>query len=71
MKGVPHVTNLENKLWEMKETHEHHNDHTHILDDEIMMASDMEVNNILGIAEDDPQNYKDATKVYDADKWEL
>ena len=54
MKGVTHVTNLENKLWEMKETHEHHNDHAHILDDEIMIASDIEVNNVLGVAEDDP-----------------
>ena len=47
MKGVPHVTNLENKLREMKETHEHCNDHAHILDDEIMIASDVEVNNTL------------------------
>ena len=54
MKGVPHVTNLENKLWEMKETHEHRNDHAHILDDKVMIASDVEVNNILGIVEDDP-----------------
>ena len=52
--GVPHATNLENKLWEMKGTHEHCNDHAHIRDDEIMIASDMEVNNVLGIAEDDP-----------------
>ena len=35
-----------------------------------MVASDMEVKNILGIAEDDPQNYKEATKAYDAEKWE-
>ena len=54
MKGVPHVTNLENKLWEMKETHKHRNNHAHILDDEVMIASDVEVKNILGVAKDDP-----------------
>ena len=51
MKGVACMTNLERKLQEMKETHEQCNDHTHVLDDKIMVASNMEVNNILGIAE--------------------
>ena len=51
MKWVAHMTNLERKLQEMKDTHEECHDHAHVLDDKIMVASNMEVNNILGIAE--------------------
>ena len=47
MKGVAHMTNLERKLQEMKETHEQCNDHAHVLDDKIMVASVMEVNKLL------------------------
>ena len=70
MKGVAHVTNLERTLWEMRETHEQHNDLAHILDDRIMDVSDMEVNDVLGIAEDDLQNYKEPKKAYDPNNWE-
>ena len=51
MNGVVHETNLERTLREMRETT---GQHAHILNDQIMVVKDMEINEVLGVAEDDP-----------------
>ena len=43
----------------------------HMLDDHITVATNVEVNETLGVAEDDPQNYHEAKQAYDAEKWEM
>ena len=52
MKGVVHETNLERTLREMRETT---GQLAHILDDQIMVVTDTEINEVLGVAEDDPK----------------
>ena len=40
------------------------------LEDTTPVVTDKEVNEMLGVAEDDPQNYQEATQAYDAAEWE-
>ena len=42
----------------------------HMLDDHITVVTNAEVNETLGVVEDDPQNYQEAKQAYDAEKWE-
>ena len=42
----------------------------HMLDNHITVATDAEVNETLGVVEDDPQNYHEAKQAYDTEKWE-
>ena len=41
------------------------------LKDTIAIALDKEINDLLGVAEDDPQNYREATQAYNAAEWDI
>lgn len=67
MKGLPGKTQLKRMLQEMRgRTNE---DGIYMLHDHMTVATNMEVDETLGIMEDDPQNYCEARQVYDAEKW--
>ena len=42
----------------------------HMLDDHITVVTDAEVNETLGVAEDDTWSYHKAKQAYDVEKWE-
>ena len=42
-----------------------------MLDNHITVATNVEVNEILGVAENDPQNYHEVKQAYDVEKWEM
>ena len=58
MKGIPHETHLEKTIQEMRERVD--DNQAHMLDDHITVATDVESNETLGMAEDDPRNYHEA-----------
>ena len=66
MKGIPHE--LEKTIREMRERVDENR--AHMLDDHITVATYAEVNETLGVAEDDPRNYHEAKQTYDTEKWE-
>ena len=45
-------------------------DQAYTLNDHVTVTTDMEIDEALSVAEDDLQNYQEATRAHDADKWE-
>ena len=69
MKGIPHESHLEKTIREMRERVDENR--AHMLDDHITVATNAEINETLGVAEDDPWNYREAKQAYDVEKWEM
>ena len=71
MRGIPHETLLEKTMREMREKRTPlAGDIANALKDTTPVVTDKEVNEMLGVTEDDPRNYREATQAYDAAEWE-
>ena len=71
MRGIPHETLLEKTTREMREKRARlAGDMANALEDTTPVVTDKEVNEMLGVTEDDPRNYREATQAYDAAEWE-
>ena len=67
MKGIPYETQLEKTLQEMREEN---GGQIHTLDNHITTETDMEMDEVLCVAEDDLQTYNEAKQAHDVEKWE-
>ena len=72
MKGIiSHETLLQRTVRKMHKEANRDTDNLATLEDTIAVASDKEINNLLGVVEDDPQNYREATQAYNAAEWDI